>query len=79
MAEAAEGGHRAGTDPVVDLHRLPLRVEAGGVHRRLGHRVIALTEDPGSFHFARPQVIAVSPDGLRVGLDAWRPTTSSGS
>jgi gamma-glutamyltranspeptidase/glutathione hydrolase len=67
--------HTEGETLEVDERVVPRVVAA---LRRLGHRVTPLTEDPGTFHFARPQVIAVAADGLRVGLDALRPTTSSG-
>ena len=46
--------------------------------RRLGHRVVAQTEDYSTFYFARPQAIQVTDDGLAAGVDALRPTTAIG-
>jgi gamma-glutamyltranspeptidase/glutathione hydrolase len=46
--------------------------------RRLGHRVVPLTESYSTFYFARPQVIEVRGDGLVAGVDHLRPATAMG-
>jgi hypothetical protein len=46
--------------------------------RRRGYRVVPLAEDHGTFHFARPQLVVVDGEGLRVGLDHLRPTAAAG-
>ncbi|MGH7322658.1 MAG: gamma-glutamyltransferase [Candidatus Rokuibacteriota bacterium] len=49
-----------------------------GALRRMGHRVVALTEAYSTFYFARPQVIQVTDDGLVAGVDHLRPATATG-
>jgi gamma-glutamyltranspeptidase/glutathione hydrolase len=67
--------HTEGGDVFVDD-----RVGPGAVRalRHRGHRVVPQAEDPGTFYFARPQVIAVTPAGLVAGVDALRPATAMG-
>jgi gamma-glutamyltranspeptidase/glutathione hydrolase len=45
---------------------------------RWGHRVVPQTESPSTFYFARPQVIAVTAEGLVAGVDPLRPTSAAG-